>query len=138
VPSFAARIIEARDKQQAKVMVGNLDVLRDLTDVRDAVIAYRRLIEITAKEPEVDGRVVNVGSGRSVAMGEVFRQLARAAGARVEPVTDSSLLRKGEAPEIRADIDLLESLTGWRPRIELGTTLADVVAATLLATSPGL
>jgi GDP-4-dehydro-6-deoxy-D-mannose reductase len=135
VPSFATRIIAARDKRESEVLVGNLDVRRDLTDVRDAVVAYRRLIEVAATtEAATDGLVVNVGSGRSVTMREVFRQLATAAGARVEPRVDPALVRSGEAQEIRADIQFLERLTGWRPRIALGTTLADVVAAMPTAT----
>jgi GDP-4-dehydro-6-deoxy-D-mannose reductase len=136
VPSFASRIIAARDKRQSEVLVGNLDVRRDLTDVRDAVIAYRRLIEVAAAtEAGTDGLVVNLGSGRSVTMREVFRQLAEAAEARVEPRVDPALVRAGEPQEIRADIRFLEKLTGWRPRIALETTLADVVAALPSATA---
>jgi GDP-4-dehydro-6-deoxy-D-mannose reductase len=135
VPSFASRIVAARDERQVEVLVGNLDVRRDLTDVRDAVIAYRRLIEVAATtEAASDGLIVNVGSGRSVAMREVFGLLAAAAGARVEPRIDPALIRSGEPREIRADVQFLGKLTGWGPRIALEKTLADVVAAMPSAT----
>lgn len=137
VPSFASRIVAARDERRLEVPVGNLDVRRDFTDVRDAVIAYRRLIEVAAAmEPPSEGLIVNVGSGRSVAMREVFGLLAEAASARVNPRVDPALIRAGEPPEIRADVHFLGKLTGWGPRIALEKTLADIVAAMPSATPP--
>jgi GDP-4-dehydro-6-deoxy-D-mannose reductase len=130
VPSFAARIHSARERNEAEVGVGNLDVRRDLTDVRDAVVAYRRLIEeAAATEAGMTPLVVNVGSGRSVAMRDVFERLVALSDADVRPRIDPSLLRAGEPDEIRADIKLLQRLTGWSPRIPLDTTLHDVAAS---------
>jgi GDP-4-dehydro-6-deoxy-D-mannose reductase len=136
VPSFAARIDAARERQDSEVRVGNLDVRRDLTDVRDAVVAYRRLVEVAVgTDPGAPGVIVNVGSGQSVAMREVFERLVALSGAHVRPRIDPSLVRTGEADEIRADIELLHELTGWQPQIPLETTLKDVAAALPSATA---
>lgn len=130
IPAFAARIVEAQRTGAQTFAVGNLEVRRDISDVRDVVIAYRLLLEHAAEGAAAgSGLVVNVGSGRAVRLLDVVDALVRKAGGGVEPVTDPSLVHTGAAPEIRADTTLLRAITGWQPRIDLDQTLADVLAA---------
>jgi len=124
VPALAKRIVEARRAGAGSLPVGTLTTRRDFTDVRDVVVAYRRLIE--AGEP---GGVYNVCSGRDVAMAEVARDLLRLAGADLELVTDPALVRPVDVPRLRGDATLLRETTGWVPVIPLATTLADVLAS---------
>ena len=124
VPALAKRIVEARRAGAGSLPVGTLTTRRDFTDVRDVVVAYRRLIE--AGEP---GGVYNVCSGRDVAMAEVARDLLRLAGADLELVTDPALVRPVDVPRLRGDATLLRETTGWLPVIPLATTLADVLAS---------
>jgi nucleoside-diphosphate-sugar epimerase len=42
---------------------------------------------------------------------------------------DPELVRPNEAPEIRADIGRIHELVGWRPRIPLEQSLADLLAS---------
>ena len=64
VPAFATRIVAARRAGATSIVVGDIDVRRDLTDVRDVVDAYRRLIELAAQGGvAADGLVVNVRLG---------------------------------------------------------------------------
>ena len=128
VPAFAARIVAARESGASSIVVGDIDVWRDLTDVRDVADAYRRLIELADRgEVSAEGLVVNVASGRSVLLREVVAQLAALAGVAIEPVVDPALLRAGQPREIRGDPARLRGLTGWRPAIPLETTLQDVL-----------
>lgn len=130
IPAFAARIVEARRTGAPTFAVGNLDVRRDLSDVRDVVVAYRLLLEHARGEGcEEQGLVVNVGSGRVLVLRDVVETLIRLAGGGVRPLTDPGLVRDGEAAEIRADITRLRTLTRWQPRIDVDQTLADVLAA---------
>ena len=124
VPALAKRIVEARRAGAGSLPVGTLTTRRDFTDVRDVVVAYRRLME--AGEP---GGVYNVCSGRDVAMAEVARDLLRLAGADLELVTDPALVRPVDVPRLRGDATLLRETTGWLPVIPLATTLADVLAS---------
>lgn len=128
IPAFAERILAARRQGSSSIRVGNLDLRRDITDVRDVVVAYRLLLELAAEGgiPE-EGLVVNVGSGRTVTLREVVERLARIVGATVIPVVDDTLVRPGEPGEILADVTRLKRLTGWRPITDLDVTLADVV-----------
>jgi GDP-4-dehydro-6-deoxy-D-mannose reductase len=124
VPALAKRIVEARRARAGSLPVGTLTTRRDFTDVRDVVVAYRRLIE--AGE---EGGVYNVCSGRDIAMAEVAHDLLRLAGADLELVTDPALVRPVDVPVLRGDATLLRETTGWQPVIPLATTLADVLSS---------
>ena len=129
-PSFARRVLALKRGEVSEIRVGNVDVRRDFTDVRDVVHAYRLLLEALVRggirhEPPV----VNVGSGRSVAIRDVLAILCRLADVPVLLHEDPALVRPNEAPEIRADISRVHELVGWRPQIPLERSLADLLAS---------
>ncbi len=129
VPAMAQRIMAVKRGQAESIPAGNVDVRRDLTDVRDVVVAYRLLIEAAARgELGGDLTVVNVASGKVVAVRSVIERLCSFAG--VQPVIqhDPSLMRAGDPVEIRGDASFLRQLVGWGPRIPLDQTLRDVLA----------
>lgn len=126
VPALARRVRDMRDGRAADIPVGNLDVRRDLTDVRDAARAYRQLLETAGSGRAAAPSVVNVCSGESVSIRSIVEGLAELAGVEPRTRTDASLVRTVDAPEVRGDHQLLTSLTGWLPRIPLAQTLADV------------
>jgi GDP-4-dehydro-6-deoxy-D-mannose reductase len=128
-PALARRILAARAAGSGEVVVGNLDVRRDLGDVRDVVRAYRLLLEGLAGNSVASGTVVNVATGRSVSIRSVLETLARAAGADVTPRVDPALVRPNDPPEIVGDATLLRRLTGWQAAIPIETTLADLMAS---------
>jgi len=127
-PALARRVLEARHTGET-VPVGNLDVRRDLGDVRDVARAYRLLLEGLAEGQVPAGSVANVATGRAVSIRQVLDLIGEAAGVRPIPRVDSRLVRANEAPEIVGDATLLHHLTGWAPTIPLERTLADVVAS---------
>jgi GDP-4-dehydro-6-deoxy-D-mannose reductase len=124
VPAMAKRIVEARRSRALSLRVGTLTTRRDFTDVRDVVVAYRRLVEDGAP-----GEVYNVCSGADVAMSDVAAQLLALAGSDLTLETDPELVRPVDVPVLRGDASLLREATGWEPRIPLATTLADVLAS---------
>jgi GDP-4-dehydro-6-deoxy-D-mannose reductase len=122
VPAFASQIarIEAGHEEPI-VRVGNLDALRDFLDVRDVVRAYRLLL---TAETESAYRVVNVASGTGVAMRDLLNRLLALARVPVTVETDPSRLRPSDIPESIGDPALLTEWTGWKPEVDLDTTLA--------------
>jgi GDP-4-dehydro-6-deoxy-D-mannose reductase len=105
-----------------------VDAARDLSDVRDVVVAYRRLLELLVDRPaRALPLVVNVASGRAIKMRDVIARLAAAVGHEVEIEIDSGLLRPDDPPVIVGNAALLRELTGWSPRIDLDETLRDVL-----------
>lgn len=128
-PALAHRVFEAKRSHSGTVAVGNLDVRRDLGDVRDVVRGYRLLIEGLTDGRVPAGSVVNVATGRAVSVRQLLDMVSRAAGVRTTPRVDPRLVRANDAPEIVGDATLLRRLTGWAPTIPLERTIADVVAA---------
>jgi len=135
VPAMARRVVAIQRGEASCVHAGNVDVRRDLTDVRDIVRAYRLLIERTAAtsagksaaEP-APAIVVNVASGEAVSIRALIADLCGLAGVPVKIEVDPALVRADDPPEIRGDATLLTQLTGWRPEIPLHQTLSDVLA----------
>jgi len=128
-PALARRVLEARRLGDPTVRVGNVDVRRDLTDVRDVARAYRLLLELLVERRPREPLVVNVASGRSISIRELLALIGAAAGIEPRIVVDPALVRPDDPPEIVGDASLLRSLTGWQPAIPLERTIADLVAS---------
>jgi GDP-4-dehydro-6-deoxy-D-mannose reductase len=128
VPSIAARIVEASRRGDPEIVAGNLDVRRDFGDVRDVVRAYRLLLEASLPAAGATNPwIVNVATGRSVAIRTIVDTLAGLAGHEVVVRTDPALVRSDDPPEIRGDATRLRAATGWAPAIPLEQTLVDVL-----------
>jgi GDP-4-dehydro-6-deoxy-D-mannose reductase len=130
VPAIASRIIAARERGEDTISAGNVDVRRDIGDVRDVARAYRLLLEMAVERSDAVAHplVVNVATGRSVTIRSVIDELALLAGIEVAIRVDPELVRPNDPPDIRGDASRLTAATGWSPRIPLSTTLADVLA----------
>jgi GDP-4-dehydro-6-deoxy-D-mannose reductase len=124
VPGFAQRIADAERAAGSKVSAGNLDVVRDLSDVRDVVRAYRLLVE--AGTP---GEAYNVCSGRGVSVRDVADTMLSMSGVPLELVVDPELVRPVDVPRLVGSPARLRTLTGWEAEIPLETTLRDVLDA---------
>lgn len=103
------------------ISVGNLNVGRDFSDVRDIVRGYTLLIEQGRA-----GEVYQLCSGRAVSIGELIEWLSAGAPAPIEVRVDSSKVRVGEPAVLRGDSAKVGRETGWSPEYDLKTTLADL------------
>ncbi len=122
VPALARQVVEAGRAGAGTLRVGNLAARRDLIDVRDVVRAYRLLLQ--QGDP---GEVYNVCRGTSVAVSEVLDRLLRLAGVDAHVELDPARLRPADVPDLRGDPTRLHELTGWRPEVDLDTTLSEVL-----------
>ncbi len=105
-----------------RLAVGNLEAVRDFTDVRDIARAYH--LAAAAAEP---GEAYNVCSGRGISIRELLDRLLALSGAKVEIVTDPKRLRTADIPRLIGDNRKFAAATGWRPEIPLDRTLADLL-----------
>ena len=128
VPALAARIARAERDGMDEIPVGSLTAVRDLSDVRDVVRAYRLLAELGTA-----GDVYNVCSGRGVSIQEIADLLLAHATRSIRLVTDPALVRPIDAPRMVGDNTHLRAATGWAPEFTLEETLADVLDAARLA-----
>jgi GDP-4-dehydro-6-deoxy-D-mannose reductase len=122
VPDITAQIMACEQGTQSEVLVGNLDAKRDYTDVRDIARAYRLLLE-----KGVPGETYNVCSGRALSGHEIVESLLEASGTKPPVTQDPAKMRPADNPEIYGDHQKLTDATGWRPEIDIKTTLADVI-----------
>jgi GDP-4-dehydro-6-deoxy-D-mannose reductase len=124
LPSFAKQVAEAeKGLREPKLSVGNLDVVRDFTDVKDVVTAYRLLLE---RRPP--GSVYNVCSGRGYVIRELVDQLITRSTVKMDVQTDQDRWRKAETPALVGDNTLIAKDLGWRPQIPMEKTLEDLLA----------
>jgi GDP-4-dehydro-6-deoxy-D-mannose reductase len=123
VPALAQRIAKAEREERDEIRVGSLDPVRDLSDVRDVVRAYR-LIALHGHE----GAVYNVCSGTGVSVREIAERLVAAARRPLRITVDQALVRPVEVPRLVGDGSRLRAETGWSPGYSLDETLAAVLA----------
>ena len=121
--SFARQLAEIeRGLREPALMVGNLDVARDFTDVRDVVHAWR-----LAALHGPPGSVFNVCSGHPTTIRSMLDMLLALVDREVEVRVDPSLLRSGEIEVLYGDRSLFTEMTGWEPRNPLKRTLEDLL-----------
>ena len=123
IPALARRVAEAERAGRDVIEVGSLDPVRDVSDVRDVVRAYRLLIE--HGEP---GEVYNVGSGVGVSIADIARRLVARSTRPLDVTVEPSLVRPVEVPVLVGDPSRLRATTRWTPEFTLDDTLDAVLA----------
>jgi GDPmannose 4,6-dehydratase len=107
------------------VKVGNLDSLRTVADVRDAVRAYHLLVTVKP----VPGAYYNIGGAHHAKVGEILQTLLglspRKGDIRVE--VDPARLRPIDADLQVPNTSKFTSHTGWRPQISYEQTMRDLL-----------
>jgi GDP-4-dehydro-6-deoxy-D-mannose reductase len=124
IPALAARVVAAERTPHGDVAVGNLDPIRDVSDVRDVVRAYALL-----GERGVAGEAYNVCSGQPRRVRDIAECLIASAARPLALRVDPALVRAVDVPALVGDPSKLATATGWQPEYDLATTLADVLAA---------
>jgi len=110
IPSLAQQMrdIAAGKVASRRILVGNLDPVRDFSNVLDVVEAYRLLLE-----RGVSGETYNVCSGRAQSIREVVEALMLAIGVEVELVVDPERVRATDIARLVGDPSKISAL-GWR------------------------
>ncbi|MCU0508854.1 MAG: GDP-mannose 4,6-dehydratase [Anaerolineae bacterium] len=122
-PDFASQVAEIEAGLRAPVMlVGQLDVARDFSDVRDIVRGYT--LAALRGEP---GEVYNIGACEARSVRELLEALLRNAKVPIEVRQDPQRMRPVDVPVIVGDCSKLRRATGWEPRIPFEQTVGDVL-----------
>lgn len=123
VSNFAKQIVEIKLELKEPVLdVGDIDVTRDFTDVRDVVEAYKLLLEKGGK-----GEIYNVCSGREISIRTIIEYLASIASVKVELRQDPERMRPSENRRIFGDNSKIKQTTGWEPKITLEQSLENIL-----------
>jgi GDP-4-dehydro-6-deoxy-D-mannose reductase len=109
-------------RQPPVVRAGNLDTVRDFSDVRDVAAGYVALLERGRS-----GEAYNLCSGEGVSIAEVAALLRSHARVAVRVESEPSLRRALDVPRVVGSHARATHDTGWAPRIALADTLAAVL-----------
>ena len=120
--ALALQVAEVEAGRKARVEVGNLEVVRDFTDVRDVVRGYR-LLALRGKA----GEIYNLGSGRGTKLADALGHLTTLARRPIEVRVDPARVRPVDQPLLVADASKLRAATGWEPAYTIEQTLADML-----------
>jgi nucleoside-diphosphate-sugar epimerase len=115
------KIVKHFALNKSAIELGNLNVSRDFTDVRDVIKAYMLLLESDASSVRV-----NVCSGTAVSLQHIIDTTAQIAGYQINVNVNPDFIRANEIPVLKGDNTLLKNITEWEPEYNLATTLESI------------
>ncbi len=123
ISDFARQVIEIRSgRREPVIAVGDIDVTRDFTDVRDVVRAYLLLLEGGRS-----GEIYNVCSGVEYTIRALLVRLLELAGVEARIEQDPSRLRRAEQRRIFGSNRKLRADTDWTPEYSMDGSLVDII-----------
>jgi GDP-4-dehydro-6-deoxy-D-mannose reductase len=120
--ALALQVAQVESGRSSRLEVGNLDVIRDFTDVRDVVRGYRLLAQAG-----LPGEVYNLGSGSGTRIADAVDYLRSLAEVPIEIHVDPAKVRPVDQPMLIADASKLRAAVGWEPQYSIQSTLADML-----------
>lgn len=112
------KIVDAFARKAPELELGNLDVHRDFTDVRDVIEAYRALLEMSPRG------TFNICSEQVFSLREVLGLVSELSGHSINVSVNPTFVRANEVKSLRGSSDRLRALlNNWQPR-PLRETLA--------------
>ena len=121
--SFAKQIAEIeKGVREPSIYVGNLNSIRDYTDVRDIVRGYELAMEHC--EP---GDVYNICSSKGYKIRDLLDMLIELGECDIEIVYDEERMRPIDLPIIIGDNSKFSKAASWSPQIDIESTLLDLL-----------
>ena len=118
--SFLIPKIISHVRRRAPVIeLGNIEVARDFSDVRNVVQLYRRLVET----PAAIGQTFNVCSGDAWTLTEVLAMVRQISGHDFEVRVNPAFVRANEVKTLVGNRAKLDAVVGRLPEIALEDTL---------------
>jgi GDP-4-dehydro-6-deoxy-D-mannose reductase len=108
--------------QEPIIRVGNIEAIRDFTDVRDMVRAY--WLAVTKARP---GEVYNIASGKGIRIREMLDLVLSFSRAKVRTEVDPTRLRPSDVEILIGDSSKFRADTGWEPQIPFEQTVRDLL-----------
>lgn len=118
--AFAKQIVEVELGRRELVEHGNLESVRNYTDVRDIVRAYVLAVNLPSG-------TYNICSDQNVTMQSIMNTLVKHAKCRVKTKVNPALYRPADFSFKVPTCDKFKELTDWEPQIRLRDTLIDIL-----------
>ncbi len=107
-----------------QIELGNIDVSRDFTDVRDIAQSYVNLLE-----SDVSSEIFNLCSGNVHSLSSIIEKMEKIAGYSIEIKINPDFVRKNEIKVLGGDNSKLFKMTGSKPTLSIDQTLSDMFHA---------
>lgn len=122
IPSWCKQVADIhRLKGSGIIRVGNIDIWRDFSDVRDIVRGYRLLIESNHC-----GQIYNFGSGKKHCLRDILKCVISLGNDNINIQVDDSLLRPSDNPIIWADCSKVKNDIFWSVRYPIEETMQSI------------
>jgi len=115
------KIVSHFKKGKKTIELGNIDIARDFSDVRDISKGYVHLLEANA-----DSEIVNLCSGNVITLEEIIAKTEKIAGYKINVEVNPDFVRENEIKILGGDNSKLTLLTGFSPSINMDNTLFDM------------
>lgn len=123
ISNFAKQLVEIKYGLCNPVLtVGDIDVKRDFTDVRDVVEAYTLLIENAS-----NGEIYNICSGTGIAIREIIYMMTEELCIDIEIEKDKRRFRESEQRIVVGDNTKIRTKFSWQPRVAMRNSIKDVL-----------
>jgi GDP-4-dehydro-6-deoxy-D-mannose reductase len=123
IQDFASQIAKIEKYGGNRILkVGNIDVKRDFTDVRDIVKGY-----YLASEKCTTGEAYNICSGKAYPLIDILEILISYSKIKFQIERSTSHLRATDIPILVGDYSRLQAKTGWEPAIPIENSLLDIL-----------
>ncbi|MEP7729348.1 NAD-dependent epimerase/dehydratase family protein [Marinomonas primoryensis] len=115
------KIVSHFQLRKKEIELGNLDVFRDFSDVRDVSNYYVDLLESAGQSD-----IVNLCSGSIYSLSFIVKKMEAISGYEISIKASSDFIREKEIKILGGDDSKLRNLTNRKPIFTLNETLADM------------
>jgi GDP-6-deoxy-D-talose 4-dehydrogenase len=115
---FLPKLINAAHNRESKITLGNINLVRDFSDVRDISSYYRALV----MNHEANG-IINLCSGKGYLLGEIVEEVQRLSGHYFDIEKDDSLGGGLQSKTQIGSNDKLIQVTGLHPQYSITDTI---------------
>ncbi|NQU99676.1 MAG: GDP-mannose 4,6-dehydratase [Parcubacteria group bacterium] len=123
IPAFCEQIAKIeKEKLGSVISVGNLETIRDFTDVRDVVRAYILLMEKGVSE-----ETYNVASDQGCSIQEKLDKILTLSDKEIKIEKDLNRIRKSDLEISIGSFEKINRQCGWKPEISINKTLKDTI-----------
>ena len=123
IPSFVKQLVKIREKLgSGELITGDLEIVRDFTDVRDVVSAYYLLLTQGKKED-----IYNVCSGIGFSLKQIIDKICDILNIDINIKLDPNLIRPNDNKIIIGSNKKIETNLGWERKYSLEKSLNDMI-----------
>lgn len=124
--NFALQVASQQKENPVILHVGNLEAVRDYTDVRDMVRAYALAVDYLYDQNEPVYECANVASGIGYKISQILDILSEYTQKTIQTIADPNRMRPSDVPILLGDASKFSQMTGWKPEIPFEQTMRDL------------